>query len=77
LRLFIPFRLSAKPKIRKLASLQTKRIYNGLALSQTVKNNASGDAVQFKAASNWPFAFPDICYLLLTISTIKTGEALD
>jgi len=34
-----------------------KRIYNGLALSQTVKNNASGDAVQLKAASKWPFTF--------------------
>ena len=46
------FRFVFRQNLKSANSLRSnKRIYNGLALSQTVKNNASGDAAQFKAAS--------------------------
>ena len=62
--------VSSKWKVesRKLKEkAKNKRIYNGLPLSQTVKNNASGDAVQFKAAS-WKTV---ISYQLSVVSKCK------
>jgi len=51
------FRLNLKSANSLRIGPRPKRIYNGLTLSKVVKNNASGDVAQFKAASFLIFVF--------------------